>query len=459
MLDNQTTSLPSTYPTMIPPPKAAPAPSEVILIPTLTPGQHIVLRPSGLVGTVESIDHSDPPSFVFDHILGRQRIPIAHHDSYRLVVSAQRAAMIERELLEAAPIMGLMDPAQNLKVSDTSRRLDLYLAGTDDQRMAALATVLDWANAAIARGETHGLWRGTLTWARDHLLGELALARGMTPDSYEAQLLALRTTTPRRGPEVPAPVAPPAPNATVDFYPDEGRHDLGPIQVTHDLLVTQDVFSTHEDSVEDGGFVDALPGRWYGYVHAADDAVSPALSAAIGRHARNDEQREALLEQLSYLETRWLVMVHEDSIEFALEPPALVAVPEKARGGVGDFLGSLFGGRRGHTKPQDNDDAVARFLTSSRDPKAAIAALRWGVRGMDGQWTVLEEVGICHVDGGIIGLFASGPSADTARTLHYHTPDGTNAWPWGVIQALGGDGPMPIYGSPSWPREIIVIPC
>lgn len=76
----------------------------------------------------------------------------------------------------------------------------------------------------------------------------------------------------------------------------------------------------------------------------------------------------------------------------------------------------------------------------------------------DGHLLELEEVMVCHVEGGIIGMFAEGPTNETSQCIRFHSPDGTKVWPWGVINALGGDGPVRVYGSPSRPRDIIVIP-
>ena len=401
--------------------------------PHLRPGQRVILKPSGLMGFVETLeDDGNAPSFVFDHTTRRERVYLADHDRYRAVFSPAEAAEVERRLVEAAAIPELAGPVPASRASDVSRRIELYFAGTEAQQMAAFATVLDWAIEAKARGETHGLWRGRLSWAQDYLLGELAWVSGMSSDAYEARLLALRAASTTRTAVVAAPSEPSPPIATLDFYPDEGLHALGVIDVEHDLLVTQDTFETDAKAVEDGGFVEARPGRWHVYVHVVDTPVTPGLEAAITHRAR--ERAEELLEALSALETKWLVLVHEDALELAAEPPRFVF------------------------DTGTSDDAVARRLVGADDPDDAIASMGRGVRTKRGECVVLHEIGACEVQGGELGIFAEGPSTETSHALEYHRPDGTGVWPWGVIHRLGGDGLVPVYGVPSGPRDILVIP-
>lgn len=426
--------------------------------PTLSPGQYVVLLPSGCVGVVESIDYEDVPSFVFGHITMGGRVRVADLHRYRPVLTPDEAAAVERRLLESPAIPELLAEPLRSSVSAISRRLDLYLLGTEAQRLAGFATVLDWARDAIARGESHGLWRGMLTWGHDRLLGELALVRGMAPDAYVQQLLALRMASRRRDYDVPPPSEPVVPTAQLEFYPESGRHELGVIHVPQDLLVTQDTMCASEEDVEDGGFVDARPGRWFVFMHVADDAVTPELAEAIRKRARNRDRCDAIIERLAYLPTKWLVLVHEDALGLASYPPSLVAPKEAPRSGVGRIIGGLLGRGGGKEEGGAGDDEVARFLADARDIDVALNALGRGVRVPDGTWLELEEVGVCEVEGGEIGVFAEAPSDETARAIDFHRPDGTNVWPWGILHRLGGDGPVPVYGSPRRPRDIVVIP-
>lgn len=426
--------------------------------PTLFPGQHLVLLPSGCVGVVESIDHEDVPSFIFGHITMGTRVRVADLHRYRPVLTPDEAAAVERRLLETPAIPELLSEPLRSSASAISRRLDLYLLGTEAQRVAGFATVLDWARDAIARGETHGLWRGMLTWGQDRLLGELALVRGMTPEAYVQHLLALRMASPRRDYDVPPPSEPGGPTAELEFYPESGRHELGVIHVSHDLLVTQDTTCKSEEEVEDGGFVDARPGRWFVFMHVADDAVTPELKEAIRKRARNRDQCDAIMERLDYLPTKWLVLVHEGALGLASDPPSLVVPKEATRSGVGSIIGGLLGRGAGRREGGSADDKVAQFLAGARDIDVALNSLGRGVRAPDGTWLELEVVGVCDVEGGEIGVFAKEPSDETARAIDFHRPDGTNVWPWGIVHSLGGDASVPVYGSPRRPRDIIVIP-
>lgn len=348
----------------------------------------MVLEPSGLVGRIESIEAGGDPAFVFDHIEHRERVSLANHDRYRPLMSIEEASDAERRLLETPAIAALSDGARSSRAKsvshppvDLSRHLDLYLEGTRAQRMAAFATALDWALEARARGETHGLWRGVLNTGRDYLLGELARVLGDAPEAYEARLLAQRAATTARSAPIDAPLEPAPPLARVEFYPSEGRHALGVLEVEDDLLVTQDVLATDPDSVEDGGFVQARPGPWHAFVHVDEDA-------------------------------KWLVLVHEDALELAREAPSF-----------------------------EGPDAMAPAVRTKR-----------------GGTLPLEEVGVCEVEGGMLGVFARAPSTETSRSVRHHPPDGTALWPWGLAHALGGDGPVPVYGAPSGPRDLLVIP-
>ena len=256
----------------------------------LRTGDRVVLKPSGLVGLVESVDDGDRPSFVFDHTERRERVFLADDHRYRPLMSREQASEVERQLIVAGAVPDLAGALPASRATNVSRLLDLYLQGTGAQQMAAFATVLDWAIGAKARGETHGLWRGVLSWGQDYMLGELARVFGLSHDAYEARILTARAASTIRTAPVPAPLEPPPPLATLEFYPSDGRHFLSVIDVANDLLVTQDIFETDDDSVEDGGWVQARAGRWHVYVHVIDD-------------------------------TKWLVLVHEDAIELVLEPP------------------------------------------------------------------------------------------------------------------------------------------
>lgn len=149
-------------------------------------GNSIVLEPAGLLGQVVELDDSrEHLHFVAGYF--DQWIPVTS-SRLRPIISSERANALVDLLCRAKPISGLTrhdEQEKGWEEERASRLLDDYLAGNQEQRITALATMIDWGIETQTLSESSGLWRGRLLEARGYLLGEIAAAWGRTVDDTE----------------------------------------------------------------------------------------------------------------------------------------------------------------------------------------------------------------------------------------------------------------------------------
>lgn len=408
-------------------------------------GDPVVLESGGLIGRIGLIDRDEDGLFLaFDVYGGRSRVSASPESDWRPLMSWTQADSAEREIIAATPIPGVTltdGKVAGWKSEAALKLVDLYLDGDRAHRIVAIATLLDWADEAMAApGDaklSRGALRGRLARARDSLLGELEWVRGESRLSVQDRLIRAR-----RGAVRDAPVAPPAaPEPPLIGLGGSdggdalavGVHALGDIEVSGALTVVDNGWENPIFPIDDAVRIQAQPGRWRAWLFVQEEEPTASLRDEFQARNPPDKARELVEQFKSIFRRKWLVM------GATTEAPSPPTPATSSTPGYDEII-----------------RAIAAVEDFHEDP---LKRLEMSIINANGRRDLLQMEGIVGEWSGRLAVVTRrGFTPEWALALRYAPSAAANAWPWGLVWWRTRAGTPVFVGGPPDARTWIAVP-
>jgi hypothetical protein len=407
----------------------------------VTLGDRLVMTATGEIGRVTRIDiGSAPPTLEISSPLGRVRMSIEAHDSWRPIATAEEAERLEAKLLSAKPFDdGTMHDARRLRWRDAAfiGRLRTYLEGDADQVITGLATLVDWAAEAGSADLRDGAWLGWLHYARDGLLGEIAYARELPFDVFVERLTIARSAVDRQQLRRvgTTPAAPATPSASIASAQSSelGAHALGNVTLGREALVASPVWHGRviEQALRDGTRVPTEPGVWTVWLVTQSETMPSELAREVAT-LHGDDASGIEYTFTSVFRRSWLLLTRASD-----EPK-----PPSPNGSATPTYEELAKAEEAATRGQNDPLDEVALVTRIGGERVALQRLGW---------TQSQRRAVAILDGESLS-----PAVASALGAAHEAE--VNLWSWGVSY-YRGEWVSPIYAAgPEQARTLIAVP-